>query len=173
MNYDTIKNYSIVTLIIFLCYLILYIIEEIINLGVLRICKCNCDNLIFFCNSHINKIKLFKTILDSLKSLFYYLLWYHLERGDIGKYEDFLKCKFVNKEYFDDNFSEIDTLRKCYIALIIINFIADVSEKFETLLQSINEGIKDDKSDNLLNEINNTKKALKIPESEVIAQINN
>ena len=40
MNYDTIKNYSIVTLIIFWCYLILYIIEEIIKLGVLRICKC-------------------------------------------------------------------------------------------------------------------------------------
>ncbi len=116
---------------------------------------------------------MFKTILSSLKSLFYYFLWYHLERGDIGKYEDFLKSKFVNKEYFDENFSEIDTLRKCYIALIIINFIADVSEKFETLLQSINEGIKDDNPDYLSNEINNTQKALKIPESEEIAQINN
>ena len=116
---------------------------------------------------------MFKTGLGSLKSLFYYLLWYHLERGDIGKYEDFLKCKFVNKEYFDDNFSEIDTLRKCYIALIIINFIADVSEKFETLLQSINEEIKDDKTDNSLNEINKTQKELKIPGSEIMTQINN
>ena len=173
LNYDTIKNYCIPTLIIFLCYLLSYIIEEIIKLGLLKICKCDCDNFIFFCNAHINKIKLFKTFVGSLKSFFYYLLWYHLERGDIGKYEDFLKCKFVNKDYFDDNFSEIDTLRKCYIVLIIINLIGDLSEKFETLLQSINEEIKDDKTDNSLNEINKTQKELKIPGSEIMTQINN
>lgn len=59
-------------------------------------------------NSSINILKLIKTIFWFVKSLLYYFLWYHLERGNIGKYEDFLKYQFVNKRYFDKNFSDIE-----------------------------------------------------------------
>ena len=149
LNYDTIKHLTIPTLIIFSIYLILYIIPEIVTFGILK--KCKCKNFNFFCNKNINNLIFIKTLFWFAKSLLYYILWFKIERGDIGKYEDFLKCKFVNKVYFDDNFADITKLREYYIVLIIINLITEMLDRIKTVLESTGEekeGVKPDESSN-------------------------
>ena len=156
LNYDTIKKFAIPTFIIFICYLLLYLIIEKEKIYKFKCCeKSKCYN------SNIYILKLIKTIFWFLKSLFYYFLWYHLERGDIGKYEDFLKCQFVNKKFFDKNFPDIDKLRKFYIALIIINLIADMLDKFDTVLKSSDEECVEKKEDKPINGPEESEKSIK------------
>ena len=45
-----------------------------------------------------------------------------IESGDIGKYDDFLECKNVNAEFFEQ-FNDIKKLRKIYISFIVLNII--------------------------------------------------
>ena len=69
------------------------------------------------------------------------------EKGDIEKYENFLKCTFVNKKYFDKKFSQIDNLKIFYIWLIIINLVSEGLDKLETVLESYVEDIEENKTD--------------------------
>lgn len=142
LNYNTIKNLSIPALCIFMVYLLFFIIVKIIEF---KIFKTNC--LCIFLNSNKRLLNILKTIFWFTKSLFYYFLWNQIERSDIGKYEDFLKCKFVNKNYFDENFPDIDKLRKYYIYLIIINLVADGFDKIDTVIQSTKEENEEDEPD--------------------------
>ena len=76
------------------------------------ICLCN---IIIFCKVYF----------------IYYFILFHRKR-DIEKYDEFLDCKNVKKEKFED-FSDITKLRNCCIAFLILNIIAqgiDQIEKF-------------------------------------------
>lgn len=46
-----------------------------------------------------------------------------IESGDIGKYDDFLECKNVNAEFFEQ-FNDIKKLREIYISFIVLNIIS-------------------------------------------------
>ena len=63
------------------------------------------------------------------------LLYYFLENGDIGKYDDFLDCKNVKEEFFK-KFDDINKLRKCFIALAILNIISESLDKVKEFLEN-------------------------------------
>ena len=44
-------------------------------------------------------------------------LYHFIESGDIGKYDNFLDCTNVKKEYFE-KFKDIDKLRKSFLVLL-------------------------------------------------------
>ena len=175
MNYDTIKTISIPTLCVFICYLFLYIIMKIDECNIERI-KSSC-NFCICLYSNKNILKIIKIVLWAGKSLLYYFLWYNIESGDIGKYEDFLKCKYVNKEYFDETFPDTHKLRRYYIILIFFNLFTDLLDKFENVLKSAEEGIELDSNPEQTNKVQNTelsenRNEIKInTDSEIMAQI--
>ena len=66
------------------------------------------------------------------------LLFYYIENGDIQKYDDFLDCKNIKKNYFD-KFSDVSKLRKCFLAFGIFSIISEIIGKLENLFESPDE----------------------------------
>ena len=56
------------------------------------------------------------------------ILFYYIEKGDLEKYDKFLDCENVRKDYFND-ISKIKNLRKCFIAFFVLNLISQGLEK--------------------------------------------
>ena len=89
-------------------------------------------------DKHKKKIKLckifgiisgFLALLAWIAKFVLSLILYHfIESGDIEKYNDFLDCRGIKKEFFD-NFSDIQKLRKCVLALAILNIISECLDK--------------------------------------------
>ena len=89
-------------------------------------------------DKHKRKIKLciifgiisgFPTLLTWIAKFVLSLILYHfIESGDIEKYNDFLDCRGIKEEFFD-NFSDIQKLRKCVLALAILNIISECLDK--------------------------------------------
>ena len=67
-----------------------------------------------------------------------FLLFFYVEKGDIEKYDDFLDCPNVKKKYFE-NFSDIEKLRKCFLAYAVFNIISYFIDKVSSLVDSAND----------------------------------
>ena len=62
------------------------------------------------------------------------LLLHFIESGDIGKYDDFLDCKYVKESYFK-KFSDVNKLRKCFLAFAILNIIKESVDKLKEKIE--------------------------------------
>ena len=58
------------------------------------------------------------------------ILFYFIEKSDIEKFDDFLKCENVNKKNFEE-FSDITKLKNCCFAFLILNIIVQGIDKIE------------------------------------------
>jgi hypothetical protein len=67
-----------------------------------------------------------------------------MEKGDIEKYNDFLDCPGVNADYFKENISNVNKLRGCFYAFIIMNFILLGTEKIEKYLEVAEKSIEEE-----------------------------
>ena len=56
------------------------------------------------------------------------LLFYFIEEGDIGKYSEFLECKYVNKEFFK-KFDDVEFLVLIFEIFVVINLVSEVLDK--------------------------------------------
>lgn len=62
------------------------------------------------------------------------ILYHFIESGDIGKYDDFLDCKNVKKEFFQ-KFKGIEGLRRVFLGFAILNIISESLDKAKELLE--------------------------------------
>ena len=62
------------------------------------------------------------------------LLFFYIEKGDINKYDDFLDCPNVKKKFFKQ-FSDLEKLRKCFLAFTIFNLISEFIDKILLLCE--------------------------------------
>ena len=89
------------------------------------------------------------------KTILYLFLLYYIDKGDIGKYDDFFECEKVNKTYFKQ-FSDIEKLRKCFLFFVGLNLISDVLDKLEQLFEPYKKKVEENtESDNKITN-NNT-----------------
>ena len=56
------------------------------------------------------------------------ILYHFIESGDIEKYNDFLDCRGINNKFFD-KFSDIKKLKRCVLALAILDIISECFDK--------------------------------------------
>lgn len=73
---------------------------------------------------------LFLTLLYVSRFILSLILFYFLGKSDIEKYDDFLDCKNVKVKSFN-KFSDVNKLRKCFIAFLILNIIIQGIDQFE------------------------------------------
>ena len=145
LNSKYIKTNSLQTVINFIIYLIFYFPYITIELCDFFECKCvknftndkTTDNAMIIISW---KIMIYLSWIS--KILNYYSLWTIIENGDLEKYEKFLKCKYVKKKYFDENFPDIHNLRIYYITLLILNLTIEVFDKCESFFNFIIEKFK-------------------------------
>ena len=121
-RYQAIRKISIALTIVFLSFIPLSII------------------LSFILKKESNKKKL---IIISILILIFYIakfvlsliLFYFIESGDIGKYNDFLDCKNVRKEFFKQ-FKDIVRLRQTFLAFGVFNIISEAIDKVKELFEN-------------------------------------
>lgn len=58
------------------------------------------------------------------------VLFYYIGKSDIEKYDDFLECDNVRENAFDQ-FSDVNKLRKCFLAFLVLNIIVQGIDKIE------------------------------------------
>ena len=149
LKYDTIRKIIIPTYVVLAIYFSLYSI--LISIQIKEKCKkidcdlcCNLPEKFFRekCEKYLTKpkwiffFKLTISLFWIVKSVLYFLLWRYLETSDIEKYENFLECTFVKKNYFDEYFPYSDKLRLYYKILLIVNLITESIDKLETALKT-------------------------------------
>ena len=64
-----------------------------------------------------------------------------IESGDIGKFDDFLDCRNVKEEYFE-NFDDTFKLKRCFLAFAILNIISESLDKVKGFLEKYIENEK-------------------------------
>ena len=142
LNYQKVRKLSIALLVVCLSYLISFsigvIFVALLDLGYIDVngekVKKESENkikcyiicmIVFSFLSHVGWIAKFVLSL---------LLLHFIESGDIGKYDDFLDCRYVKKSYFK-KFNDVNKLRKCFLVFAILNIIKEsadkIKEKFE------------------------------------------
>ena len=123
LNYEEIRGISIALLVIHLAFIPLVII-----IGVCRKNACGICSALFVFLVWIAKFVLF-------------IIFFHFfEKGDIGKFDDFLDCQGVKKEFFKKKFSSVNKLRKCFIAFTVFNLLSEIFGKVENLCEPFCEG---------------------------------
>ena len=137
-NYNKIHNISIASLILECVGGFLYVV----------FLSSSCISLIFQkdCNIFILVFSYFLILLGIAKFILSsVILFYFMEKGDLEKYDDFLDCKNVKVHVFK-KISDINKLRKCFYAFVILNMIELGIDKFEKIMdcgekiQNIMEG---------------------------------
>ena len=98
-----------------------------------------------FCNKYFDRFKYQKifvivTIIIVMalylaKFILGIVLFYFFQKGDVEKYDDFLECKNVKIKFFE-KFSDINTIRGCFIAFIILNVAIQGTEKLKNILSN-------------------------------------
>lgn len=71
------------------------------------------------------------------------ILYHFIESGDVGKYDEFLDCKNVRKEFFEQ-FKDIVRLRETFLAFAVLNIISESIDKAKELFEI-------DEKENLIN----------------------
>ena len=74
------------------------------------------------------------------------ILFYFMEKGDIEKYDDFLDCKNVKVKTFK-KITDVNKLRNCFFAFVILNIINLGIEKLENILEKMEK--KDNENNNI------------------------
>ena len=133
LNYGIIRGLSIATMIVSLCF---FIINAIALCYIKEIAELNqkaydsyyrySERCKFFLPAFISLLLWIAKIVLGL------LLFYYIENGDIEKYDDFLDCGLVRKNYFS-KFSDVSKLRKCFLAFGIFNLISEILGKIELI----------------------------------------
>ena len=87
-------------------------------------------------NSSINGwvvlILIIIALLFLARMIITFILFFYIEKGDIEKYDDFLNCPNVNRKYFE-KFSDIEKIRKCFLAYAVFNIISYFIDKISSL----------------------------------------
>ena len=138
LNYEIVHKLSIANLVVTCGLIFFYIIIAIFHK------KLKNSNFVSVCLGCL--IFIFTTSLYIAKLVLSIILFYYIEKGDIEKYDDFLDCPNVKVKFFD-KFSEINTLRKCFIAFLILNIIEHGLDKLQKCCDYI-EKVSKLKTDN-------------------------
>ena len=69
-----------------------------------------------------------------------YFISYHWKQC-IGKYDDFLECRYVKDSFFE-KFEDTDKLRRSFLAFAILNIISEVLDKSKDLFKLCAESEK-------------------------------
>ena len=119
-----------------------------LNIALICIVKNNCDTNGIF----IIIISLLSLIGYIAKFVLFLLLYHFIESGDIGKYDDFLDCKNVRKEFFE-KFKGINSLRKIFLGFAILNIISESLGKAKELFEVC---VKESKKDGGVSSMNSS-----------------
>ena len=148
LNYGKVHKLSIATLVI-------YCVKIFMSLLVTFLYACGI--LIKDKNKYKNKYKnkcieyiflIFLLLLIVAKHILSIILFYFMEKGDIEKYDNFLDCKNVKVKIFK-KITDINRLRGCFFAFVILNIINLGIEKLETIMEkSEKDNEKDYEKDN-------------------------
>ena len=122
LNYETIYGLCLALLLVMLAR------EALTIILIILICKDKYQKLAFII------LGIIAILLWIAKFVLFIILFHYIENGDIEKYDDFLDCKNVRTEYFK-NFTDVDKLRKCFIAFTVLNLLADIFDKVEKLFE--------------------------------------
>jgi len=134
LKYSKIHNLSIATL-------VLYCVKFFFS--ILLICL-----LAFEVKSKCT-ISIISVILIGLVLAHYLLsiiLFYYMEKGDIERFDDFLDCKFVKVKRFK-KITDVNKLRGCFFAIVILNIINQGIEKLENIFEKSKVEVKNLPSD--------------------------
>ena len=131
LKYDKIKTYSSV---------ILGIQCAIGLIEIVVIFYCCKEGIEKFRNRRMFKylITILFPLLMVSKYVCILILLYYFEKGDIETYDDFLDCKNVRVDFFDQ-FSDVDKIRKCFYVFLILNIAIQGIDRFEKILDFIND----------------------------------
>lgn len=84
------------------------------------------------------------------------IIFYFFEKSDIEKYDNFLECKNIRKEFFK-KFSDVNKLRKCFIFFLIINIIIQGVDNIMKCIEFASEGNSaDEKKGHVSNNLSTT-----------------
>lgn len=123
LKYSKIHKLSIATL-------VLYCVDIFLSFASIFLLGCGIfDKMKCFAN-------IYATILLALivaKYILSVILFYYMEKGDIERYDDFLDCKNVKVKTFK-KITDVNTLRNCFFAFVIMNIIILGIEKLENVL---------------------------------------
>lgn len=131
LNYDNIHKYSIITLFLSCGNFIGKIIIR--SCGLFAGHHSGNDILIISCAIFL----WFVIFLDAIRLIFSALIFYFMEKGDLEKYIDFLKCENVNVNFFK-NISDVNRIRECFFIFVIMEFISLGIEKVEKNIEKFN-----------------------------------
>ena len=126
LNYETIYGLCLALLLVMLAR------EALTIILIILICKDKYQKVAFII------LGIIAILLWIAKFVLFIILFHYIENGDIEKYDDFLDCKNVRTEYFK-NFTDVDKLRKCFIAFTVLNLLADIFDKVEKLFEPCSE----------------------------------
>ena len=131
LNYEYIRRYSIV---------ILSLQCAIELIGIVAIFYCCKEGFKIFRNRSIFKkmTMILYPMLMVAKYICILILLYYFEKGDIEKYNDFLDCKNVKADFFDD-FSDVNKIRKCFYAFLILNIAIQGIDRLEKIMDITND----------------------------------
>ena len=142
-NLEILNRISIVLFIINFIFYIFYILIYY-RIIISFLCPKFCEK----CTKKVDEFlgrKIIKIIIMTLsipKFVLFIIFLYYFEKGDLGKYENFLECKYVRKKYFS-KFPDIDSLLRTYKAYWISTIISESSDKLEIIIEIIIEIIKE------------------------------
>ena len=154
LNYQKVRKLSIALLVVCLSYFIALFIGVIfvalLDLGYIDVngakVKKESENKISCYIIWMTVFGFLSLVAWIAKFVLSLLLLHFIESGDIGKYDDFLDCKYVKESYFK-KFSDVNKLRKCFLAFAILNIIKEsvdkIKEKFEDCDKYKSEKIAD------------------------------
>ena len=127
LRYQTIRKINIALIIIILSFILLTIAAIIVAIMI----KKNRTNCLEILGIIISIMVFFTWIAKFVLSL---LLLYFIESSDIGKYDDFLECKNVKVKFFD-KFTDVDKLRKIFLAFAVLNIISESIDKANEIFE--------------------------------------
>jgi len=125
LNYETIYGLSLAILLV-----LLFQAALVILMCYVKIKKCT-----------IITFGIIAILLWIAKFVLFILLFHFIEVGDVEKYDDFLDCKYVRKDYFK-SFNDVEKFRKCFIAFTVLNLLFEIFDKAEKLFQPLETDVK-------------------------------
>ena len=117
LNYKSIRKFSlplnIINIIFILLFLLLFLNDN-----------CNITTYNF------GSLSVFFFAAWVVKVILSILVYHYMEKGDIEKYNDFLKCSQSKKSFFT-NLTDIENLRKIFDYFIYVNFASEIIDKIK------------------------------------------
>jgi len=142
LNYSKVHAFSIATLILTLVFFVLIIFNSILS----------CMDCYYYSLNSCKKCLLILYLVIFLliygaRFILFLVLFYYMEKGDLELYDDFLDCKDVKANFFK-KISDINKLKNCFYAFVILNFLELGIEKIEKYLEFSEKNIEEVKKQN-------------------------